>query len=359
MASFMLVPRGVFLQVFVTGCHRSGTSLLASLMHGLVTGQDPRERCGDLPLKLENPLGFFESERLVEINDSLLQILGSQWDRPPLLPAIWDKSPLLDLLQHQRSRLASYALEHSWVDKDPRLCITYPAYLHILLRRIPLVVALREPLAVATSLHARNGFSLNRGLVLWWVYNHHIASQLSSKDLLVPYSNLLALDNQTFQELLGPFLEKHKHNRPSKDFSNTLITSLLKPEYNRSEEALNDYNQAHIHPLLWDVCDKAYKKILQSSDHLTSFQEHFNFLPRVVLECSARDHLSPEAELTQLTNNLHSIESELQKVGSSLERRDRDFELLQLQIKGLQNSRSWKITAPLRSVGGFLRSMFK
>ena len=33
-------------------------------------------------------------------------------------------------------------LERSWVDKDPRLCITYPAYLHILLRRIPLVVAL-------------------------------------------------------------------------------------------------------------------------------------------------------------------------------------------------------------------------
>ena len=27
------------------------------------------------------------------------------------------------------------------VDKDPRLCVTYSAYLHILLRRIPLVVA--------------------------------------------------------------------------------------------------------------------------------------------------------------------------------------------------------------------------
>ena len=52
-------------QVFVTGCHRSGTSLLASLMHGLVTGEDPRHRRGDLDLKLENPLGFFESQRLV------------------------------------------------------------------------------------------------------------------------------------------------------------------------------------------------------------------------------------------------------------------------------------------------------
>ena len=43
-------------------------------MHGLVTGEDPRQRRGDLELKLENPLGFFESERLVETNDALLQV---------------------------------------------------------------------------------------------------------------------------------------------------------------------------------------------------------------------------------------------------------------------------------------------
>ena len=80
-----------------------------------------------------------------------------------------------------------------------------PPY-HILLLH-PLVVAVRDPLAVATSLHARNGFSLNRGLVLWWIYNHHIAAQLCSKDLvIVPYGNLLALDDQGLQQLLDHFL---------------------------------------------------------------------------------------------------------------------------------------------------------
>ena len=121
-------------------------------MHGLVTGEDPRQRRGDLELKLENPLGFFESERLVETNDALLQNLGCSWDRPPLPPAMLGSASLLDALQPHRSRLSVYALERSWVDKDPRLCVTYSAYLHILLRRIPLVVALREPLAVAVSL---------------------------------------------------------------------------------------------------------------------------------------------------------------------------------------------------------------
>ena len=225
--------------MFVTGCHRSGTSLLASLMHGLVTGHDPRNRCGDLDLKLENPLGFFESELLVEINDSLLHVLGCQWDTPPLLATSWDQSPLLEELQPHRSRLESYALDHVWVDKDPRLCITYPAYFHILLRRIPLVVALREPLSVATSLHARNGFSLNRGLVLWWIYNHHIASQLCHRDLLVTYSNLLTLDSDTLGQLLGPFLELHNHQRPTNEQARTLISLLLKPDFNRSEDVLN------------------------------------------------------------------------------------------------------------------------
>ena len=139
-------------------------------MHGLVTGQDPRHRRGDLEMKLENPMGFFESERLVQINDGLLQSLGSQWDRPPLLPVSWDQPPLLAELQLQHDRLASYALEHSWVDKDPRLCITYPAYLHILLR---LYLWCWRADASGNFLHARNGFSLNRGLVMWWIYNHH------------------------------------------------------------------------------------------------------------------------------------------------------------------------------------------
>ena len=77
-------------------------------MHGLVTGQTPSRR-GDLELKLE-PTGLFESERLVEINDRLLQVLGCQWDRPPLSPHHLGSAPLFGLQPH-RSRLESYALD--------------------------------------------------------------------------------------------------------------------------------------------------------------------------------------------------------------------------------------------------------
>ena len=327
-------------------------------MHGLVTGQDPRDRCGDLELKLENPLGFFESEILVQINEFLLQALGSQWDRPPLLPAIWDQPPLLHEIQLQRNKLESYALEQAWVDKDPRLCITYPAYLHILLRRIPLVVALREPLAVATSLHARNGFSLNHGLVLWWIYNHHIASQLCSNDLLVPYSTLLELNDRDLQQLLGPFLETHRHQRPSNDQARNLIKSFLKPDFNRSEDALSSNSISRVRPDLLRICDLAYKSIMHSDNKLTLFQEQFNALPRVVLECSARDQLLPESQAIFLRDRLHLIESEMRDVVSSFEQEERNCASLRHELNDLQNSRSWKITSPLRAVSDYFRSTF-
>ena len=243
-------------------------------MHGLVTSEDPRCRRGDLELKLENPLGFFESERLVETNDVLLHALGCQWDRPPLLPACWDQPPLFDALQLHRSRLSVYALERSWVDKDPRLCITYPAYLHILLRRIPLVVALREPLAVATSLHARNGFSLNHGLILWWIYNFHIASQLCSDDLLLLYKDFLTFDEKTLQYRLCPFLEFHKHSRPSEDQARALIATLIRPEFNRSVTEINGHAASRMNTLLFEVCNSAYVNITQAGNQLKSFQSN-------------------------------------------------------------------------------------
>ena len=328
-------------------------------MHGLLTGKDPRQRGGDLELKLENPLGFFESERLVETNEVLLQALGCRWDRPPLLPARWDQSPLLDALQPHRSRLSIYALEHSWVDKDPRLCVTYSAYLHILLRRVPLVVALREPLAVAASLHARNGFSLNHGLVLWWIYNHHIASQLCSEDLLLLYSDLLAFDDQSLQQCLGPFLECHHHSRPSEDQARALIEILIRPELNRSETMINDLNRALIHPLLLQVCDHTYKDIVNASDKILSYQECFNSLPRAVLECSSREQLLPEADFSLLNNRLHSMEVETQNIVLSLEKRERDCASLKRQLSELKASHSWRITAPLRDLGKFFRAVSK
>ena len=63
------------------------------------------------------------------------------------------------------------------------------------------------------------------------------------------------MGDQSIQQL-GPFLELHCYQRPSKEFARNLIDSLLKPEFNRSEEVLSAESRAHINPSLLTVSRK-------------------------------------------------------------------------------------------------------
>ena len=109
---------------------------------------------------------------------------------------------------------------------------------------------------------------------------------------------------------------------------------------------------AYIH--CFDICQGAYISTAQSTDQLNCFKEQFNFLPRVVLDYSARDHLTPEADVGLLRQRLKQMEHEMQNACSSLEQRERDYSVLQAQLRDLTNSRSWKVSAPLRALGGLL-----
>ena len=77
------------------------------------------------------------------------------------------------------------------------------------------------------------------------------------------------------------------------------------------------------------------------------------------MECSAREQLLPEADFGLLQNRFHSIESEAQNLAFLLEQRERDCELLRCQLRNLQGSHSWKVTAPLRAFVDFLRLAFR
>ena len=135
-------------------------------------------------------------------------------------------------------------------------------------------------------------------------------TQLCPEDFLVPYSNLLILDDQSLQNLVGPFLEFHNHQRPSTAQACNLLTTLLKPEFNRSEGAFNFQNRSNIHPQLLRVCEIAYNEVVQSNDILTIFKDIFSVLPRVVLECAVSENFLLSL-ISALQNRFNLIESEL------------------------------------------------
>ena len=166
--------------MFITGCHRSGTSLITSIFKDLIN--DKIDKPNLLSPQLDNPTGFFESKKLVDFNEKLFAEIGTTCSSPFITPPIWTEPPLIDILVNARKDFEDLAISSNWIDKDPRLCLLYPAYFHILLKRIPLVVCMREPIEVAVSLYARNGHSINLGLCMWFIYNHHISKFLTEND---------------------------------------------------------------------------------------------------------------------------------------------------------------------------------
>ena len=343
--------------MFVTGCHRSGTSLLASLLRAAVdqTRLDSPEP--QLRPALDNPNGFHESKLLLEINQWLLSLIEADWHRPPLLATDWSDPEMLATIRHWRSRLKAYALGSLWLDKDPRLCITFPAFSHLLLYRPPLAAALRDPLSVATSLYFRDGFALDVGLSLWFLYNHHLSRSLQSGDLLLTYQALLDLScdrsESSTQTLYAIANFLVRVGVASSDFSISILSehlcSLPDSRLNRAQHCLPDLSLQNINSPLLSLCQQSYGAVEHSAgDPVSAFHTSFSALPSAVIDTlqrhhhlAASDHRSLVLEKEHLTRQLRACEEH--------------SAALQARVDSLERSSSWRLTAPLRRVKNVLR----
>lgn len=146
--------------VVVLGMHRSGTSAVAGvLVHLGLNGPRPWDRY-DAP---DNP-EHHESWTLTRANELVLARAGGTWWAPPPEGAIKRVSPAL-------ARQVQRALpEGPAVVKDPRLCLTLPAWGSVFDGDIALVMVVRNPVKVASSLEQRDGFPHADGLALWEWY---------------------------------------------------------------------------------------------------------------------------------------------------------------------------------------------
>ena len=154
--------------VLVLGMHRSGTSALTRVVNLL--------GC-DLPKTLmaagaANEMGHWESTAIFGFNDRVLESAGSNWyDWQPVNPA-WFQSPRAEQFAGEALSVLKdeFGASHLFVLKDPRICRFAPFWLDVLERAgvQPLIlIPLRNPLEVAASLSARDGFDPSFGHLLW------------------------------------------------------------------------------------------------------------------------------------------------------------------------------------------------
>jgi hypothetical protein len=158
------------IMILVLGVHRSGTSVTARALECL--GAVPSKRLHE-PLP-NNPRGFFEDLDVERFNEyTLLPALGSRWH--DVAPCGWHRLPTG--LRGEFFAAARAIIRRNFdgdrpisVLKEPRICVLLPFWLEVLESlgyEVRTVRTVRDPLSMARSLQARDGFSIAHAAMLY------------------------------------------------------------------------------------------------------------------------------------------------------------------------------------------------
>lgn len=146
----------------VLGMHRSGTSLVASILHEM--GVNMGESCDwKAP---DNPNGFYEDREIVFFNEKILKYAGGSWDNPPDKNKIRELKDNKDLSDKIKSIIQTRNDRHTlWGWKDPRTILTFNLY-KAYLPDYRFICVYRDLYTIAESLHIRNKMTLSSAMNL-------------------------------------------------------------------------------------------------------------------------------------------------------------------------------------------------
>lgn len=170
--------------VLVLGMHRSGTSLLGGLLEQLGC-RGPQNKLGPSQW---NPKGYFESPEVIQLNDNILDALGSRWDDwGPLHPG-WHESPRFNEFRARIGEVmaAEYGDASMVYLKDPRICRLLPLWREALedAGYAPVCIHThRNPADVTRSLQLRGSAQVEPGFgMLLWL-RHVLDAEAASRGL--------------------------------------------------------------------------------------------------------------------------------------------------------------------------------
>jgi hypothetical protein len=154
--------------IMVLGVHRSGTSALTRML-SMLGAQLPKHL---MPANANNERGYWEPQRLVDLNDEILFAAGSRWDDLRAFEPRLIAPPMLADYKARIGRIIreEYGGAPIFVVKDPRICRLLPLWREVLDDlgvRVQFAITLRNPLEVALSLERRDGLPFAYGCMLW------------------------------------------------------------------------------------------------------------------------------------------------------------------------------------------------
>ena len=378
----------------VLGMHRSGTSAITGALRlcGAWVG-DESELTGANP---ENPRGFWERKDVRRICDRLLHTAEAEWWK---VAAFEPASIPHDVLAEQRQEFAGVVSaldEHdAWVVKEPRLCLLLPVLRDCIANPICIHIH-RNPLEVARSLQARNGFGIAGGLALWEAYNRYALT--AARDLprvFVSHESLMLHPVETLDRLLGRLEElgaTHLARPADDDIRRFVSPSLYRARATKKEtrEFLSASQRALWRQLRkndvdhdgWAVPDasvtRQYLLDLESAEG--SLARHKDMANRLTAELRRRDNTIGErdsslrerdatirerdatirerdATIRRMEERRNALKGELARRNAAIDYRDWTIRRLERragelnsEVRALLESSSWRVTAPFRSL---------
>ena len=330
--------------VVVVGMHRSGTSAvtgaIGALGFNLVSTEDR------LTPHDSNP-EHWESLSILQHNDAILAHLGGTWDAPPQLQDGWEvEGGLPDQSAASELLAAAYPDPGPSVWKDPRVCLLLPYWRRVLRTPMAAVLVWRDPLAVARSLRHRDGMPLPYGVALWERYNRSAIANLARTDVYVLNYDAMIEDPATSLSGLTSWLESLGTfgGMPPWDYEGAL--SVVRG--NLRHESSSPTDDDHV------VLDEQHRLV----EYLSELAGHHGELPQLSGNESPWTHAILDArrslsvlELRELERRLEHSNAERDWFASALADTRSDLADAHGQLANLKASSSWRITAPVRSLG--------
>lgn len=177
----------------VLGMHRSGTSAITQVL-ALAGASLP---ANVMPGDEHNAKGYFEPWRIAVFNDQRLRAAGAAWDDPFAYPyrALEPREEKRWVTRATDLFDEEFAGARHPLMKDPRVSVLGPLWrtvLDDLGLAARAVIPVRHPLEVAGSLAKRDGFPVEKSVLVWVTYM--LAAERYSRDMpraIVPYDGLL------------------------------------------------------------------------------------------------------------------------------------------------------------------------
>jgi GT2 family glycosyltransferase len=380
--------------VVVLGMHRSGTSVMARSLK--VFDVELGDRLIP-PNENVNAKGFWEDADINAFNIEMMAAIGIDWHE--LAPIeIQDILKLTsqgyfqraqELLNEKVGTFPRFGL------KEPRIAKMLPFWKRVFNSTAveqKYILALRNPLSVASSLEKRDGFDLEKSCLLW--LDHVVTSlktTVGSRRVVVDYDRLmlnpeqemervgqhleLQLNKEELEVYKAAFLDKElQHTSFDNDHlqASVLVSPLIKEIYSVLLDAASGLRNVDSTDMvkLADIWSEDLEKMsmaLRMSDRLSRklneaanevvFKERAN--ADLASSCAHKESRIHELELAlKESGNLNAeLSRRIEDFTQSLEETGATVTSLSRTIEEIHRSTSWRLTKPLRHAGTSIRRM--